>query len=117
MNNEEMVKAIQEGKKEYMVLLWNQCEKFIEYQADMYLRQFPDHYKEQKNDMVNESYFALLNAVESFDPEQGSFVSYLTWHLRNAFCKALLGGVTDKKKKDPINKATNNCDAVLIPGI
>ena len=43
----------------------------------------------------------LCGAVEGFDPGQGTFINYYTYHLRKAFNDAL--GRTNKQRSDPLN--------------
>lgn len=103
MRNEELVLLIQEGKSEYIPQLWEQVYKFISMRADRYLCYYPDNYASLKEDMINESYFQFLKAVDHYDQSQGSFINFLSYYLNNAFKVALIGGRTGRAQRDPLN--------------
>lgn len=107
MTNEKLVSEIKSGKKEYIPELWEQVEKFIDMQAGKLLDHYPDYYRILRNDMVNESYFHFLKAIEFYDPDRSGFLTYLNWHLRTAFFNVLNGGKTEKAANDPINSAVS----------
>ena len=101
MSNEELVLEIQKGKSEYIPILWQQIIKFIEFQADKFLSTFPEHLQEFRNDMVNESYFQFLIAVEKYDPKGGSFINYLSWYIKKPFHDVIVGN-NSAEINDPI---------------
>lgn len=103
MTNEELCTEIQNGHDEYISQLWDQVYKFISMRADKYLCYYPDNYASLKEDMINESYFQFLKAVDHYDQSQGSFINFLSHYLNNAFKVALVGGRTDKVQRDPLN--------------
>jgi len=106
MNNEEMVVAIQQGKTELIEKLWENIVAYISYRADMFLLNFPEHYQQLKNDMVNEAYFCFVDAIEKYDINKGkTFISYLTFFLYSTFEIVIYGGRTVKAKEDPLNFA------------
>lgn len=105
MTNEELCTQIQNGHDEYIPQLWDQVKDFISWRADRYLLTFPDHMQQLKDDMINQSYFYFLKAIDSFDPERSRFVNHLAWHIRNAFTEVLKGGRSERLKQDPANTA------------
>ena len=105
MTNEELCREIQEGRQEYIPVLWGQVSDFVAWRAHKYLTEYPEHLQQLKDDMINQSYFHFLKAVEAYDPEQGAFTSYLSWHIRNAFTEVLQGGRSERLKQDPVNTA------------
>ncbi len=94
MSNEEMAIMIKEGQKELITALWENVRKF----AYMYCNRFYDSNTElckaadvELEDLKQESFFAFLKAVESYEPEKGyKLLTYMTYHLRNVF-KELTG--------------------------
>ena len=81
MNNEELANNIQNGNKELIIDLWEQVEKFIRLKADE--RAAAINNKDIADDLYQSGYFALLNAVKSFDDSRGmNFLSYLKYHLK-----------------------------------
>lgn len=103
MSNEELAVMIQEGKTEYYSQLWTQNEKLLY----LYLHRFKhnsqeriDSYGLTDEDIIQELYFALLKAVESFDSKKEyKFTTYLHYHVLNTF-RALVGA---HKKTDLLN--------------
>ena len=89
---EELALKVQQGEKEYMSQLWESVNRFISMQASKMLDGYPDHYRELLPDMVNEAYFALLKAVKDFEPGKGMFLTYLGYHIKNAFTTVLYCG-------------------------
>lgn len=79
MSNEELVLLIREGVnvQENMGILYQQNKGFI------YKLCKPFAEKVDIEDLMQESYFALVNAVDSFDASMGNkFLTYLTWKIR-----------------------------------
>ena len=68
---EKLVQLIQGGEKTLIGMLWDRIESFVHIKAkDM-------HAGDLTEDLEQECYFALLDAVERFDPSQGAkFLSY-----------------------------------------
>lgn len=76
------------------------------------------------DDLENEMFFALADAVKKFDPEKSSFLTYLTWYIRRQFMLALQGehgriiatedGRTLRVSANPLNGAA--CLDEPVPG-
>ncbi len=106
MSNEELVKLIQKGQKEYISTLWNQVEAFISLMAYKKPNALPENLWYLRDDMVNEAYFYFLKAIDGYkDNRRGKFLTYLTYHLKNCFNKVIYGGVTEKAMREPLNEA------------
>lgn len=105
-SNERLVKLIQEGKTEYKEQLWNQCVDFVKYMANKYLLNFPEHYRQLFDDMINQAYLYFDTTVKNHDPEKGKFLTYYEFHIRNAFAEVLQNR-TKKQKNDPLNTAVS----------
>ncbi len=81
MTNEQLTVRIQAGEDaaENMLQLWRQNEGFIAKMAMRY-----QGYAEL-DDLKQEGYIGLCEAVRQYDPEQGaSFISYATFWIRQA---------------------------------
>ncbi|KIR01694.1 RNA polymerase sigma factor RpoD [Lachnospiraceae bacterium TWA4] len=81
MTNEELVKEIQLGHdvQSNIATLWEQVEKFIY----MILLPFKENYKQEYEDLVQESYFALLDAVKGYEADKGcKFTTYLSYWIK-----------------------------------
>ena len=59
-------------------------------------------------DLINESFFYFLKAIETYDPEISLFTTHLGWQIRPAFRKIIQGYA---KKSDPLN----NCLSIDVP--
>ncbi len=105
MTNEELCTEIQNGHDEYIPELWDQVSDFIAWRARKYLTEYPEYKQQLKDDMINQSYFYFLKAVEGYEPERGTFIGYLSWQIRNAFVEILQGGRSERLKQDPVNSA------------
>lgn len=85
MTNEEIVAKIQTGENvsENMGLLYEHCKGFIYSRVKTFADSIVDI-----DDLMQESYFALANTANRYDPEKGySFISWLKYDLRNAMIK------------------------------
>lgn len=103
MNNEELANNIQNGNKELIIVLWEQVEKFIRLKADE--RAAAINNRDIADDLYQSGYFALLNAVKSFDDSRGmNFLSYLKYHLKTEFDECL-GIRTSRTQNEPMHHA------------
>jgi RNA polymerase sporulation-specific sigma factor len=107
MYNEELALLVQQGDSEALPLLWEKTCQLITRMAKQY-HYFLDgnKYGVEIDDLIQEGYFALLNAVKYYKPEKGyAFTTYLTYTLKNAFktAKRIRGG----HNRDALNYATS----------
>lgn len=106
MTNEELAAMIKEGNTGLIPSLWEQVERFTAAKARDYFNLHPLTCAAAGvtlDDLQQEAYFALLDAVRYFDPEAGNtFLTYMKYPLQNAF-NALCGRRTQKGKQAPLN--------------
>lgn len=105
MTNEELALKIQSGCDEYIPELWEQIAAFVEWRAMKYLAEYPSHYQDLKDDLVNEGYFAMLEAAKGYDREKGTFLTYLSYHLKTCFRSVIFSGRGKRREADPLNHA------------
>ena len=109
MTNEELVSEIQSGKTELIEVLWLQIEDLIKWAARRYFLQIMASGSTpglEPDDLVQTAYFGLIEAVERYDPEQGTlFTTFLLWHVRRAFQSCI--GRTERRRNDPLNNAVS----------
>ncbi len=127
MSNEEIVSKIREGQTQLIEELWNQTEGLIRWAASRFYAQITaanggtapgglgwigaDNHKDNTEDLVQSGYFALVKAIEQYDPKAGaSFSTYLLLHLRNEF-QACSCGRSKRRRNDPLNHA----DSLDVP--
>lgn len=105
--NEELVKAIQNGQKEELLTLWEQCYRFICLQAIRWKKAWENRPGFEVEDLTQSGYFALCAAVQGYEIERGmSFIRYLVYHLKREFSK-VIGCYTPAQSKEPLNSATS----------
>lgn len=106
MTNEELAVMVKEGNTGLLHSLWEQVERFTAAKARDYFNLHPLTCAAAGvtlDDLQQEAYFALLDAVRYFDPEAGNtFLTYMKYPLQNAF-NALCGRRTQKSKQAPLN--------------
>lgn len=107
MTNEELALKIQSGCDEYIPELWEQIAAFVEWRAKKYIAEYPPQYQDLKEDLINEGYFAMLEAVKGYDEDKGAFLTYLSYHLRSCFRSVIFSGRGKRKESDPLNYATS----------
>lgn len=91
MTNEELALAIQKGAPK-MAELWERTEKLIVKAARRYYGEhkgFCQAVSLEAEDLVQEGYLALADAVDAYDPKKGYvFFAYLKYPLKKRFSRA-----------------------------
>ena len=104
MSIEELAVQIQAGKIELMGELWAGVENLIRWKANRVNNAIGHSMGVDFDDLYQSGYLALVAAVETYRPENGSFSSWLMLHLKTAFAEAT-GYRTVKGRLDPLNSA------------
>lgn len=104
MSNEEIAVQIQAGKVELMGELWAGVENLIRWKANRVNNAIGHSVGVDFDDLYQSGYLALVTAVETYRPENGSFSNWLMLHLKTAFAEAT-GYRTVKGRLDPLNNA------------
>lgn len=104
MTNEEYAIHAQNGDQNALEMLWKNCHSFIRSQAMRWNRAFQNRPCFDDEDLTQAGYFALLNAVSSYDPSKGMFLTYLAFHLKTAFAD-VCGCRSTAQMKAPENNA------------
>ena len=113
MDVNELVRAIQEGREDLIPDLWDAVRKLIAFHAKRFsLEKDLGRYGVDLDDLIQNGYFALLEALRKHDPDKGSFTNYLQYHLKNAFMDAI--GRTDRKRLDMLNRC-KSFDELIDP--
>lgn len=104
MTNEELALRIRAGEKELEEVLWERISRLLYLVIDRFMTQVGGLVTAagvERADLEQESYFAMLEAVEAYDPEKGHvFNTYLTLQCRRCFYE-LLG--LRSGRQDPLN--------------
>lgn len=109
LTNEELAIEIQNGKTEYLPVLWEQVERFIRKMAAQRLQALQNNPNTEESnvefdELYDSGYFAVINAVKYFKPETGyTFLTFLSYPLKNAFNEIV--GRAKIKRCDPLRTA------------
>ena len=105
LTNEELVAEIQNGNSESIMLLWDQCYRYIKKTAVRWAVAWESRPDFDEDDLMQAAFFALYKAVEGFRLNDGcSFIGYLDLCLKAAFTDVCCCR-TVRQKKDPLNNA------------
>lgn len=107
MTNEQLAARIREGKSWLMPVLWEQIEKLASKLSGEYVRHNPASCTQSgitEEDLMGECYLAMVDAVDSYDPEQGDFAPWYCMHVKKAF-NAATGNRTQRERLDPLRRA------------
>jgi len=87
MTTDELAAAVKAGRGDLIAELWENCVKFIRLQASKWANAWKNsRYDFDYDDFVQAGYFALLDAVEKWEPGRGlSFIGFLGLCLKTAF--------------------------------
>lgn len=102
MTNEELAVMIQNGHTELYADLWEQVYRLVCLKAERYSHQLQEDGwrmdpEDFIGDLIQSGYFALVNAVKYFEPNEGiKFNTYLGNTLKNAFREAV--GIRSSKR-------------------
>ena len=108
MSNEELALQIKAGNTELYAELWKNTEKLMIWKINkLYDIQSPRFARAglELDDLKQLAFFALIAAVEAYDPQKSyAFSSYISFHLRNTIAAAL--GIRSSRR-DPLNNCTS----------
>jgi RNA polymerase sporulation-specific sigma factor len=108
MTNEELAISIQQGRKELIPALWEQVRKFIDSLARKYCFNYAQLCSSAgvtEDDLKQEGYFALIEALKAWTPESGcTFITFLKFPLRIRF--NTLCGIRQRHKA-PLNSSAS----------
>lgn len=88
MSNEELALRIQQGERDKLGELWGQVEKFVSMRAGKMARHLDGFGGVTEDDLYQAGFLALVEAVETYDPGQAGFLTWLGYHLKTAFAQA-----------------------------
>jgi RNA polymerase sigma factor (sigma-70 family) len=109
MTNEELAERINGGETSLYSVLWEQTKHFFK----AYSARFFNLNRERSTkagltveDYHNSCYFALVKAVEAYDPQKGfTLLTFVNYPLRNLFYSLL--GTRGRKHVNPLNDCSS----------
>lgn len=105
MSNEELAVYLKENPED------KARQELLYFQVVNYVKKYINRFfpAADKEDLLQESYFALMKTVNMYNPDKGSFLNYFTWYLRNYLSRyiyasnggmcAMLNELTDKYER------------------
>lgn len=103
MATNEIAAAVQCGQAD-VLKLWKEVRKFAIKQGLRWLRALDGKGGATLDDLEQCAFLAMLNALESWNIDSGSFIGWYAYQLRTAY-QAAMGVRTKRDKQDPINSA------------
>lgn len=111
MNNEELAMQAKLGDRQAISALWEQTGGLIQMLTGRLLSNPASAERAAAagvtmDDLTQEGYFALLDAVQAYDPAaEYKFTTYINRHIKNGFF-ACVGLRTQQQRKDLLTAAT-----------
>lgn len=110
MTNEELAIKIKQGSIDLLPQLWEQIKLFVYRYSNRYFTLYGGSCAKagvDVDDLIQEGYFALLDAVEAYKPESGyTFLTFMKYPLKNHL-NAIVGFRTSSGRNSPLNNATS----------
>lgn len=88
MTNEELAVAVAQGRDDLQLQLWEQVCSFVQLMARRAIILSGGGGGVTTEDLTQQGYIAMMQAVKAYDPERGPFLHYLSFALRQAFADA-----------------------------
>ena len=101
MTNEQLAEAIQTGDRSKILPLWEQVRRYAHDRAYKWFRATNGRGGQTVQDLEQEAFLALLEALEGWDEKAGSFLPWYSLRLKAAFT-AVTMQKTRRDMKDPL---------------
>lgn len=101
MTNEELAQQIQQGERDLILPLWEQVRRFARDRAFRWHRATGGRGGVTLDDLEQEAFIALLEALEGWDEKAGKFLAWYDLRLKSAFTAATAQR-TQRDRKDPL---------------
>lgn len=101
MTNEELARQIQQGERDLILQLWEQVRRYAHDRAYKWFRATNGRGGQTVQDLEQEAFLALLEALEGWDEKAGKFLTWYDLRLKSAFTAATAQR-TQRDRKDPL---------------
>ena len=101
MTNEQLAEAIQTGDRSKILPLWEQGRRYAHDRAYKWFRATNGRGGQTVQDLEQEAFLALLEALEGWDEDAGPFLPWYSLRLKSAFTAATMQR-TQRDKRDPL---------------
>ena len=113
MTNEELAIRAKAHEDLAVLELWEAVRRFVEMKAARYILETDYNTLAEYDDLLQDGFIAMMDAVEIFDPERGAgFLKVLVYTLQKRFAEE---GGHRSSKRDPLRLA-GSLDAPLYQG-
>lgn len=79
MTNEELAVAVAQGRDDLQLQLWEQVCSFVQLMARRAIILSGGGSGVTTEDLTQQGYIAMMQAVKAYDPERGPFLHYLSF--------------------------------------
>ena len=110
MTNEELARRIQHGEQDLLLQLWEQVRRYAHDRAYKWHMATNGRGGQTVQDLEQEAFLALLEALEGWDEKAGPFLPWYSLRLKAAFTAAT-GQRTKRDQLDPLQ----NCISLDAP--
>ena len=110
----EIAESVQAGESDIMTL-WDSIRQFACCEANRWARAFDQRSGVTGEDLEQVAFIALLETVERWEPERGSFSTTLYYYLKRAFAQATFVR-TERLRRDPLNNSPASLDLPIMDG-
>ena len=110
MTNEELARRIQHGERDLLLQLWEQVRRYAHDRAYKWFRATNGRGGQTVQDLEQEAFLALLEALEGWTETAGPFLPWYSLRLKAAFTAAT-GQRTKRDQLDPLQ----NCISLDAP--
>ena len=101
MTNEELAQQIQQGERDLILPLWEQVRRYTHDRAYKWFRATNGRGGQTVQDLEQEAFLALLEALEGWDEKAGPFLPWYSLRLKATFTAATAQR-TQRDRKDPL---------------
>ena len=114
MTNEELAQQIQQGERDLILPLWEQVRRYAHDRAYKWFRATNGRGGQTVQDLEQEAFLALLEALEGWDEDAGPFLPWYSLRLK-AGLTAATAQRTQRDQFDPLESALS-LDMPLLDG-
>ena len=111
----EIAESVQAGESDIMTL-WDSIRQFAVVEANRWARAFDQRSGVTGEDLEQVAFIALLETVERWEPDRGSFSTTLYYYMKRAFAQAT-SVRTERLRRDPLNNSPASLDLPIMDGI
>ncbi len=114
LTNEELAVLIQQGDRSKLSDLWEQVSRFVAWKAAKIAERLKNCAWAEYDDLYNAGFIALVEAVETYKANRGTFIAWFAYYLKVAFAQVI--GYRTKAQKENNRLCAISLDKPLKDG-